>query len=1850
MVEVTSQDELSTRDVPVRLTPTPPGRWRWIGTKTLLFEPTDRFPMATEYEAEIPAGVKSATGAVLASPVNWKFQTPPPQLRTAYPSGSPFVRNPVMFASFDQRIDPASVVETIRIRSEAGSYRVRLATPEEIKSNERVSELVDAAEKDRWLAFRVVAPAGSDSKTPLPADSDITVTIGPDTPSAEGPRKTDKAQEFTFHTYGPFYVVRQSCGNSGECRPLMPFSINFSNPLDTEAFQQSQVRVEPELPGMKSQVYGNTLFIRGLTRGQTTYKVTLDRAIGDLFGQTLEEDKTISLDVQSAYPRLTSAKQSFVILDPNGPPRYSVFTVNYKSFQVHLYAVGPEHWQQFTTNLYNLRGRNAISMPGRLILTKDIAVEAKPDEMVETPIDLSPALKDGLGQVIVVVEPVEGQPGRGQISVTAWVQATRIGLTAFSDDTDLRAWATSLKDGKPIDGVQVFTQNAGESSAVSTGVDGMARLALKAQKGPGPDLLIARKGEDLAILPERAYWAGNDWEWYRKEPADSRLWYVFSDRGVYRPGEEVHIKGWIRRMVESKTEEVGLLRNVSKKITYTLKDSRENELLKGTLSLNALDGFDTSFKLPKTMNLGYAYILFEAEGVNVSGRGGVFPYAFQVQEFRRPEYEVTTSASEGPYFVGGNAQVTVKAAYYAGGGLPDADVEWLVTSATTQYIPPNRGDFTFGKWAPWWFDRPADSNHHIEAFAAKTDATGKHNLRIDFDSVNPALPSTVTAEARVTDVNRQTWSASSTMLVHPADLYVGIKSARTFVQKGEPLIIQAIATDLDGNLVPGRAIQMRAVQLDWTYENGEWHEKEVDAQECSITSANAPVQCTFETKAGGRYRVTATVRDDRERANESELSLWVAGGKLPPKRDVAEERIELIPDRKEYKSGDTAEILVQAPFYPAEGVMTLRRSGIVSSERFTMDGPSYTLKIPITDEYVPNLYVWVDIVGETVRTDDEGRPLDNLPKRPAFAAGDLNLSIPPLERTLAVTATPRDKALEPGGETVVDVELKDASGAPVSGGELAVVVVDEAILALTDYHLADPVAAFYPKHPPGANTYQMRKDVLLASAATLIGKSNNNSSEGVFAGAFDLERGGGGGRSYSPQMAVAMEMKAPAAASVQPAQIRVRADFNALATFAATVPTDALGRASVKVKLPDNLTRYRVMAVAVSGEKYFGQGESAITARLPLMARPSAPRFLNFGDRFELPVAIQNQTDTPMDVEVAVRATNASLIEGAGRRVRVPANDRLEVRFPATTASPGTARFQIAAASGRWADAAEVELPVWTPATTEAFATYGEIDRGAVFQPVKAPSGVVNQFGGLEVTTSSTQLRALTDAVLYLTAYPFECSEQLSSRVLAVAALKDVLTAFEARGLPAPKEMVSAVARDIKRLEALQNDDGGFPFWKRGDPSWPYVSIHVAHALERAKEKGFEVPPSMLEKSKSYLREIENRLPDYYGPETRRTLTAYALYTRNRMGDRDAARARRLIAEAGLDKLSLEAVGWLLPVLSGDAASSAEVAAIRKHLNNRAEETAGTAHFTTSYSDGGYLLLHSSRRADGIILEALIGDQPANDLIPKIVRGLLAHRTKGRWENTQENAFILLALDKYFAAYEKVTPDFVARAWLGDRLAGDHEFRGRTTERFHLEIPMRYLTESNDAQNLILNKEGPGRLYYRVGIRYAPESLMLAAADYGFTVERTYEAVDDAGDVTRDSSGVWHIRAGAKVRVRLTMMTPARRYHVALTDPLPAGLEPLNPSLATTGSIPQDPKDESSKGRWWWSRTWFEHQNMRDERVEAFASLLWEGVHNYSYVTRATTPGNFIVPPPKAEEMYHPETFGRGATDRVVVE
>jgi uncharacterized protein YfaS (alpha-2-macroglobulin family) len=1882
MIAVSSQTEAS-ENVPVQLTPNVKGKWRWLGTTTLIFDAESRFPMATQFSAMIPAGTKSAVGGTLTKAVSWTFSTPPPKVESFYPNTKSFqtaTRDQIMQASFNQKIDRKAVVKKISLSANGKLIPVELVGEEENEEGEQ-----------QTIAFR--------ASELLPLDSEIKVIFEKGLPSAEGILTTDTPQEFSFKTYSPLKFVKSFCGNyynretRTECEPSEMFYLEFNNTLFPAPLDASQVKIEPSLENAKIFVSNNFIVIEGKKAAQTTYRVTVSPTLKDTFKQTLGSEISTTFKVGLERPRFFAQGGNFVTLDPQTKPKFSVYSRNQPNLNVKIYAVTPNDWDAFrqvlATQSYDEKFRKPI--PGKIVFDQTIATGGASDDLTETRIDLSAALANGFGQLIIFAEPLN-KPEKPDYyyqnenrTVIKWIQATNIGLDAFADNENLVSLATDLKTGKPVAAVQISI--FGAASAL-TDENGLVNLDLP-QNLNYSGLLVAKSGDDTAILPEYTDYYGNT-NWIKRPGYGSLRWSVFNDRGMYRPKEEVEIKGYVRNFTGGKSGDIAEFDGAGKTIFYKVKDARNNEILKGQTKLNAYGALDFKFKLPDNVNLGRSFVEF---GFKEDREYSEYSHYFQVQEFRRPEYEVTVKAeTAAPYFVGESVALETEAKYYSGGFLINAPTDWAVYATQTKYTPPNRDDFNFGSFERWWMNYSDDGYSYrnyatssSQNFSGVTDADGKHRINVDFVAADPARPYTLTANAKVQDVNRQTIAASTALLVHPSALYVGVRTPRAFVRGGDAFKIETITTDLDGKAVADRKVIVEAVLRDWRLTGGNWQNVELDRQKCEIRSTETAAACDLTAKEGGVYSISATVLDDRERPNESETELWVEGAQNAPQRGVEKEKALLIPDKKEYAPGETAEILVSSPFVPAEGILTLRRNGIVKTERFTMNESSKILRVPIEEKYLPNIHAQIDLTGVAQRTNDKNEVDKTLPSRPAFASGELNLKISLDSRRLNITAEPAEKTVEPGAQTAVNVEVKDNSGAPVADAEVALVAVDEGVLALSNYSIKNPLEDFYTDIGAGVLDYHSRQNVLLGNpndttisakqienlpvegreinalmAATVDITSDNDSKSN----SFQLD----GGYKKWIKGDVAYIITDP-----KNAPLKIRQNFNALAVFAPSVVTDLSGKAVVNFKLPDSLTRYRITAVAVTKSKQFGKTESNITAKKSLQVRPSAPRFMNFGDKIELPVVLQNQTDKPLTVDVAARASNAVLTNGSGKRITVPANDRVEIRFEAAADQAGTARFQIGAVSGLLNDAAQVEIPVWTPATTEAFATYGTTEQnGAIVQPISAPKDVFSEFGGLEVTTSSTQLQELTDGYAYVVNYPFFCTEQTASRILAIAALRDVSNAFEAKDLPSKEEIEERMISGIQRLQQLQHYDGGFSFWRSDDQSFPYISVHAIHALARADAKGYKVPLEMLEKGKRYLEDIEGKFPENYSQESKWAIRSYAYYVRNLLKENEADSVVSFIKQVGLEKLSPESIGWLLSVLidDKDIDSLRQVEIIKRHLLNRVTETAGAAHFVTDYTDGEYVLLSSNRRADGVILESLLkaeeADKAANgkydddddedtppsarlsvaDLNPKIVRGLLANRTKGRWENTQENVFILLALDKYFHVYENTTPNFTAKIWLGDAYAGQQNFKGRSVDSNLVSVPMDYLQKQKSAPNLVLDKQGDGRIYYRIGLNYAPKNLNIKSADYGFIVSRRYEAVDNAEDVRQNTDGSWTIKSGARVRVQLEMIAPTRRYHVALVDKLPAGLEIINSALATSEIVPREEYNYKKPKRGYW----FEFQNLRDERAEAFTSLLWEGAWNYSYVARATTPGQFVVPPAKAEEMYHPETFGRSSTDFVNVE
>jgi len=1100
--------------------------------------------------------------------------------------------------------------------------------------------------------------------------------------------------------------------------------------------------------------------------------------------------------------------------------------------------------------------------------------------------------------------------------------------------------------------------------------------------------------------------------------------------------------------------------------------------------------------------------------------------------------------------------------------------------------------------------------------------------------------------------------------------------------------------------------------------------------------------------------------------NPEELEGVVAYNDLHMWR-VPGDKVSIIPSAQEYNPGDTAKFVVRSAFSPASGLFVIDTEGLDAKPipfEIAANRDSTEVSVVVSEEWIPGFRAQARVVGTRPReagkaTGEAKRSAGQL--RQAYGIASLNLKVSRRRRTLDVAVVPNrdDEEVAPGKEVTATVKVTDYAGNPVPKAEVTLVVVDEAVLSLSGHSLQNPVGKFYPERGAFVGLHTTRNSVWLMpfKAEEVIDpipepdSSDDDSdaeedglmmkAEGMmaqFAAPRSAKRSlrkkmkkslsGGMMRSRQARAYVSapsafgapMSMVADKAMEAGVTMdmdvdmdegelgldnddaIEVRKNFNALACFEPQLVTDEEGEASFKLKLPDSLTSYRVWAMAATDTLY-GLGDSSLTVSLPLMVRPSPPRFMNFGDRAMVAVVVQNQTAKSLSALVAMRGNaNAEVDQKlCAAKITLKPLQRGLIRFSAKAQKAGKMRLQIVSSTKGASDAAEVDLPVYTPATSEAFATYGSVDESGqdsdyhnpeleptdltaeepveakkmqlVVQPVKPPTDAWPQFGGLEISTSTTQLQHLTDAVISLWDYTFECSEQLASRIMGILSVKDILEAFQCEGMPDAAQITAKVGKWLEVLYGRQASNGGW--WAWGPPKLynllrvpsPYLSIHVSLCLALVEEKKLAtIKPRVKAASLAYLRNIEARLQafplaKFWNKSWYNGIVAFALCTRTRWGDTAAAsEAARFWKSRTPSDWRPEAIARMLVALSSEKREHAAlIATLKKTLTKHITEEADTAYFTTSFDEvGQHIMLSSNRKTDALVLEGLLAvDDAKSALAPKICKGLLKHKLKNGsgWGSTQENCFVLMALLRYFHIFEKNVPDFKLSVWYGNLFGGVQEWKGRTTETKQTLVKMRGLMALGE-NNLFLHKEGPGRLYYRIGMSYAPKSLFVKASNYGFEVTRTYSNLKGKESVAYDEEKkVWKAKLGEKVKVTLTMTSTAKRYHVALVDFLPAGLEPLNPALK--GSPKGDDEADSSGGggrlmynpytyRCYSRKYWPEHINLRDERAEAFRSLLWPGIYEFTYTATATSLGEFVVPPAKAEEMYSPENFGRSNSER----
>jgi uncharacterized protein YfaS (alpha-2-macroglobulin family) len=536
---------------------------------------------------------------------------------------------------------------------------------------------------------------------------------------------------------------------------------------------------------------------------------------------------------------------------------------------------------------------------------------------------------------------------------------------------------------------------------------------------------------------------------------------------------------------------------------------------------------------------------------------------------------------------------------------------------------------------------------------------------------------------------------------------------------------------------------------------------------------------------------------------------------------------------------------------------------------------------------------------------------------------------------------------------------------------------------------------------------------------------------------------------------------------------------------------------------------------------------------------------------------------------------------------------------------------------------------------TDRVAVYGSLaDDGAALLPFLLPADVDPEFGGMSVSVGSTLLGGVEDAVAYLVHYPYGCLEQTSSSLLPLIPLGRL-----AKDYPLGIDDVDDyVAVGIARLRSMQLGGGGFAYWPGGTEPAPYASAYATWVLNLAGAAGYPVPPAMLDAADRYLLGEVARWAEITGPSLGHDIEAGQMLMT--LGERGIAPSNALdLLYARRQRLPVFAQATLLLALEGNASHDVtpgdpRITELLGELRSVVDEREAVAKVELTNRWTWYW--DSSTRSSALVLIAMLRATPEHPLASKLTRGLLEARRGGRWANTQENAFALLALADYAAVYEAEEPRFDGRVWLGNTAVADLHVDGRAFEFEDAFTPMAELAtvaEQADGR-LILERAGQGRMYYRVGLEWASTATNKPAKAEGITLTRTLR--DENGTVGEDQA----VHSGDLLAFDVILEVPAALDHVAVEIPLPAGLEAVDLELGKGGSAM---KLSGARGGW------VSHQELRRDRAVVFADHLQPGKHLTTVFLRATTPGEYLMPASHAEMMYYPEVYGRTTSRRLTV-
>jgi hypothetical protein len=1262
-------------------------------------------------------------------------------------------------------------------------------------------------------------------------------------------------------------------------------------------------------------------------------------------------------------------------------------------------------------------------------------------------------------------------------------------------------WVAARATGEPVADADITAVSRnGEAVTVKTDHDGLAQLPK--QSNAGTDLrLLASSGADIAV--------SDLGEWNFSNSNRNWTGYIYTDRPVYRPGDTMHFRGILRLQAA-----VGYEPPSTQTFSVQISDPDGKPVYQKSLTSNSNGIIHDEFALARGAALGNYYIVVRAGESETGGN-------FEVQEYKKPEYDVRVTPDKTRVLEGDSVSATIDARYYFGEPVNRAKVKYSI--------------YRSRYWFPFWYDADEEqsegspdqyddaSGEQISEQEGHLDADGKLTISVPTTVSDNKIDYRYRIEAGVTDAGGREISGTGWITATYGSFLVNVEPDRYFFEPSSTAVFKVEVRDYDNKPI-STAVHLDLAAYDWRNRKVSEAKSRADVTTGADGSANAELRIPAQ---GGSYRVLATARTPEGRTVQYAEYLWIAGTGEETYDGGQQRTVLIVPDKKTYRPGETAKILLITGQANTPVLVTVEGRDIRSHKLVRSQGPTAEFEYIVSANDEPGFFVTAQFL-----------------RKGELYQGQKRVKVPPDDHKLNVKLSTDKPQYLPGQTASYQIDVTTPDGKPVGQTDLSLGVVDEAIYAIRRDETPDILDFFYGR------------------------EYNSVSTETSLNYYFSGEAG-------TRRMRLAELRRPSQLAQLKPDRLvkpKVRKAFPDTAFWAADVTTDSAGHAQASVDFPDSLTTWRATARGVAPDARFGSATLKTIVRKNLILRLAVPRFFVQGDEVVISGLVHNYLQTAKKARVSLKAEGLAIIDGAAtQEIDLASRAEGKVDWRVKALSTRQAELTAEALTDEESDALEVQLPVNPPGVPVRQAKSGSIgNSGAASFPLTFPSEAVTGSRSLSVRLSPSIAGTIFSALEYLTSFPYGCVEQTMSSFLP-----DVMVAKSMREL----QLKTSIDQDalnqkiqagLDRLYTFQHDDGGWGWWQ-SDESDPFMSAYVVAGLSEARADGIVVKDEAITKGSGW---IEKDLANDLAPDLRAYL-AYALAVAGRADK--VALERSYSGRAQLSPYGVAILGLALEKLNDRRAG--ELAA---QLESTAHVDGDEASWPAARDEMLDFTADVTPEATAYAVKLLSHQRPNSALLPKAALWLVNHRNEGYWwDSTKQTAMVIYGLIDYVKATNELHPDFTATVTVNGQNAVTHTFNSSSP----LAAPEVVLDEGKlqaGTNEVRVASAGQGRLYYSVSaLHYSNQARLEKQAAISLNILRDYFRLspDKSGDhiVYNLSSLDGAVSQGDVMVVRLTVTGSDWKY-LLIEDPIPAGTEFIEKDSL------YDIRDKPPWWRYWFTR------------------------------------------------------------------